>query len=71
MIPELIRIRASGDSVTIGRRQTSSQSAAPANSPSGCGVRPSKTRAPVQVVAKAVNRTALARSIEMRFDTEP
>ena len=70
-MPEEISTRASINSVTIGMRQTNSQSAAPPNKPSGLGERPSNTRAPVQVTAKAVNRTALARSIEMRSDTEP
>jgi hypothetical protein len=34
-------------------------------------LRPSNTRAPVQVTAHAVNRMALARSIEIASGTEP
>src|ERR1051326_5798964 len=37
----------------------------------GSGFRPSNTRAPDQVTAKAVNNSALARSIEIASDTEP
>ena len=52
-------------------RQTMSQSTAPPTMYIGSGGRPSNTRAPVQVTAKAVNSSALARSIEIRSDTEP
>src|SRR3954452_3346963 len=37
----------------------------------GSGGLPSNTRAPDQVTAKAVNKMALARSIEIASDTEP
>ena len=52
-----------------GRRRI--QSTAPPTRYIGSGARPSNTRAPVQVTAKAVNSRALARSIEIASGTEP
>ena len=48
-----------------------SQSTAPPTRYIGSGGRPSNTRAPDQVTAKAVNRMALARSMEIASGTEP
>jgi hypothetical protein len=52
-------------------RKQQSHNAAPPNSTIGSGRRWSNTRAPVQVKAKAVNNSTLARSIEIRSGTDP
>ena len=71
MMPDESSMRRSQEFWTAGMRDSASQSAAPANSKIQFGLRWSNTRAPVQVTAKAVNRIALARSIEIRSETEP
>ena len=70
-MPELNSTRRLKESANAGMRLAMSQSTAPPNSRIGCGRRWSNTRAPVQVKAKAVNSSALARSIEIRSDTAP
>ena len=62
---------ASIESAKNGVRQASSHSTAPPTRYIGSARRPSNTRAPDQVTAKAVNRMALARSIEIASDTVP
>jgi hypothetical protein len=48
-----------------------SHATGPATMYTGSGGRPSNTRAPVQVTAKLTNSRALARSIEIAWETEP
>src|SRR6185503_16744379 len=62
---------ASSESTNHGARHARIHSTPPPTRYIGSGARPSNTRAPDQVTAKAVNRTALARSIEIASDTVP
>ena len=70
-MPEESSTLASSESTKDGVRQARIHSTAPPTRYIGSGARPSNTRAPDQVTAKAVNRTALARSIEIASDTDP
>ena len=66
-----IRMRASSECAITGMRLTTSHKTAPPNRPMMLGVRPSNTRAPVQVAAKAVNRTAFDKSMEIHSGADP
>ena len=64
-------MRASIECAITGIRQTTSHNTAPPNNPMMLGERPSNTRAPVQVTAKAVNRIAFDRSKETQSGADP
>src|SRR4026208_975131 len=71
MMKDEIRMRASSECALNRMRQTTSHSTAPPNNPMMLGERPSNTRAPVQVKAKAMNRIAFDRSMEIHSGAEP
>src|SRR5579862_9308674 len=71
MMPEESSTLASSESTNDDVWETRIHRIAPPTIYIGSGARPSNTRAPDQVTAKAVNRTALARSIEIASDTVP
>src|SRR6266568_4621806 len=71
MRPDDSSTLASIESANHGARLARIHSTAPPTRYIGSGGRPSNTRAPDQVTAKAVNRMALARSMEIASDTEP
>src|SRR6266436_6067243 len=58
-------------STTEGKWLTKNHRIGPVRTYTGCGARWSKTRAPVHVTPNDRNRTALARSIETKSDTDP
>ena len=70
-MPQLKSTRTSQAAAMLGMRHSTSHKAAPPNNRTGSGRRWSNTRAPVQVSANAVNNSALARSIEIRSETDP
>src|SRR4029079_13334978 len=71
MMPEATSTLVSSESTNVEACEITIQSAAPPTIKTGSGLRPSNTRAPDQVSAKAANRTALARSIEIASETVP
>jgi len=71
MIPEAISDLVSTALLKTGSRQISSQITAPVTRYTGSTGRPSKTRVPVHVTAKAVNSSAFDRSMEMRSGADP
>src|SRR5882757_9906588 len=71
MMPELSRNLESSESVKVDVCETRIHSTAPPTTYIGSGARPSNTLAPDHVTANEVNRTALARSIEIASDTDP
>src|SRR6185369_15123579 len=70
-MPEASSTLASSESTKDEVWETRIHRIAPPTRYIGSGARPSNTRAPDQVTAKAVNSIALARSIEIASDTEP
>src|SRR4029079_8769388 len=71
MMPEANSTLASSESIKDEVCDTRIHRIAPPTIYISSGARPSNTRAPDQVNAKAVNSSALARSIEIASDTEP
>ena len=71
MMPEESSTLALRESTKNGVRQARIHKTAPPTRYIGSGARPSNTRAPDQVTAKAVHKTALAKSIEIASETEP
>src|SRR5665213_2149954 len=71
MMPEASSTLASSESTNDDVCETRIHRIAPPTTYIGSGARPSNTRAPDHVSAKAVNSSALARSMEMASDTDP